>query len=117
MPFVQQRRFRERLHDPTETNRLGLLLHAITVAAIRQVDSEDFPLDHEAIEHQIRVSRNIVLLNAMNSLSIENLQALALIAFDRVGNLRQLCLTGLLLTFFRWDLQIFLERGPLLDRW
>ncbi|KAJ2975122.1 hypothetical protein NQ176_g5697 [Zarea fungicola] len=86
IPFIHQKRLLRRLQDPTEATKLSVLLHAITVTAIRQVKLVDFPMDHAAIEQQIRVSRNIVMLNAFNGLCVENLQALALVAFDHMGS-------------------------------
>jgi hypothetical protein len=38
------------------------------------------------VTRQIRISRKIVMEHAMESLSVENTQALVIIAFDYVGN-------------------------------
>lgn len=84
IPFIHEPRFWARFRDPKEVPRLATLLHGIIVVAIRQVDSPEFALSQAALEEQIRISRNVVMLNAMNQLSIENLQALALVAFDHV---------------------------------
>lgn len=85
MPFIHQRRFRARLLDPIESKKMTVLLHGLTVVAFRQVKTDSISLDEAAMEEQICVSRNVVMLNAMDGLSIENLQALALVAFDRVS--------------------------------
>ena len=82
IPFIHQKRFRQRLRDPSSAPNLTVLLHGMTVAAIRQVAPEHVAQD--TIEQHIKSSRNVVLLNAMNGLSIENMQALALVAFESV---------------------------------
>jgi hypothetical protein len=86
VPFVHQRRFRARLLEPIEAQKMTVLLHGMTVVAFRQVDGRAISIHEEAVVEQIRVSRNVVMLNAMDGLSIENLQALALVAFDRVSS-------------------------------
>lgn len=61
-----------------------IVIHAIVVAAIRFAHPETHGLSATDVESQTRKSRSIVVLNAMDSLSVENLQALIIIAFDDV---------------------------------
>lgn len=86
IPFIHPTRFRARLRDPAESAKVNVLVHSMIVVALRQVKVPDFTLNGSDIEHQIRMSRHVVMLNALNDLSIENLQALGLIAFDHVSS-------------------------------
>jgi hypothetical protein len=54
------------------------------VAGLRFVDS-DIKLDAKDITQLTQTSREWVILNAINGLSVENLQALTIIAFDDVS--------------------------------
>lgn len=85
IPILHETRFRARIHDPEQRNRLVIVIHAIVVAAIRFAHPETHGLSATDVELQTRKSRSIVVLNAMDSLSVENLQALIIIAFDDVG--------------------------------
>jgi hypothetical protein len=64
---------------------LVIVIHAIIVAAIRFAHPEAHGLSTTDVESQTRKSRSIVVLNAMDSLSVEHLQALTIIAFDDVS--------------------------------
>lgn len=85
IPLFHETRFRERIHDPRKLSELVVVLHAVVVAAARYVDPTDSPLSPESVEVLIKKSRNVVLLNAMDSLTIENLQALVILAFSDVS--------------------------------
>ncbi|KAJ5765699.1 hypothetical protein N7520_005258 [Penicillium odoratum] len=85
IPILHQRRFRARLQDPQERSRLSVLLHSLVAAAIKYVELDKCGLSHEDVESQIRVSRRTVLLHAMQSLSVESMQALVVLAFDYMG--------------------------------
>lgn len=85
IPILHETRFRARVHDPEQRTRLIIVIHAIIVAAIRFAHPETHGLSAIEVESQTRTSRSIVVLNAMDSLSVENLQALTIIAFDDVS--------------------------------
>lgn len=85
IPILHETRFRARVHDPEQRTRLIIVIHAIIVAAIRFAHPEAHGLSATDVESQTRTSRSIVVLNAMDSLSVENLQALTIIAFDDVS--------------------------------
>lgn len=84
IPILHETRFRARIHDSEQRPRLVIILHAIVVAAIRLARPEVHGLSVIDVEAQTRKSRSIVVLNAMDNLSVENLQALIIIAFDDV---------------------------------
>lgn len=85
IPILHETRFRARVHDPEQRTRLVIVIHAIIVAAIRFAHPEAHGLSTTDVESQTRKSRSIVVLNAMDSLSVEHLQALTIIAFDDVS--------------------------------
>jgi hypothetical protein len=64
---------------------LAVLLHSLVAVAIKYIELDKAGLDREGAERQIRESRKIVMLQAMQSLSIENMQAMVFLAFDCVS--------------------------------
>ncbi|KAJ4259718.1 hypothetical protein NW762_007649 [Fusarium torreyae] len=86
IPILHETRFRSRFYNHEQLPCLTVLLHAIVVAAIRFVDSGNGGLSEREIETWISRSRSIVLLSAMDGMSVENLQALSIIAFTDMGN-------------------------------
>ncbi|KAF6818089.1 hypothetical protein CPLU01_13410 [Colletotrichum plurivorum] len=86
IPILHETQFRRRVHDPDQLPRLVVVLHAMVVAALRFVDNLETRLSAQEVERRMLRSRNIVILNAMDHLSVENLQALIIIAFNDIGN-------------------------------
>ncbi|KAL0934776.1 uncharacterized protein CTRU02_209367 [Colletotrichum truncatum] len=86
IPILHETQFRRRVHDPEQLPRLVVVLHAMVVAALRFVDNPETRLSAHDVERRTARSRNIVILNAMDHLSVENLQALIIVAFNDIGN-------------------------------
>lgn len=87
IPILHPGRFRRRMSkDSLLAPQLGLILHAMVVVALRYVDDEAILPSPAEADAFIARSRNIVVLTAMDSLSVENLQALTIVAFDDVSN-------------------------------
>lgn len=84
IPILHETRFRAKFKDPVERQKLSILLHALLSASIKYVDFEDFGMSVHDVTRQIHASRRTVMSHAMESLSIENTQALVIIAFDYV---------------------------------
>jgi hypothetical protein len=57
----------------------------MVVCTIRFTQPETHGLGSEQVEVMAKRSRSIVVLKAMDSLAVENLQALIMIAFNDVG--------------------------------
>lgn len=87
IPILHETQFRRRVHDPEQLPRLVVVLHAMVVAALRYVDSPETRPSAQEVERRALRSRNIVILNAMDQLSVENLQALVILAFNDVRTL------------------------------
>lgn len=84
LPMLHQATFRQRLAEQVYDERLEIILHAMVAAAVRFAIRPDTP---ESLRHTLKLtkrSRDWVLLYALRSLSVENLQALSIIAFDDV---------------------------------
>lgn len=86
IPILHETRFRAKFKDPIERQKLPILLHALLSASIKYVDFEAFGMRAQDVARQIRVSRRAVMSHAMESLSVQNTQALVIIAFDYMGS-------------------------------
>ncbi|KAM0214427.1 hypothetical protein ACHAPQ_007353 [Fusarium lateritium] len=86
IPILHETRFRSRFYNHEQLPCLTVLLHAIVVAAIRFVEPGSQNFSEKDIETWISRSRSVVLLSAMDGMSVENLQALSIIAFTDMGN-------------------------------
>ncbi|KAJ5928337.1 hypothetical protein N7466_007293 [Penicillium verhagenii] len=85
IPILHEGRFLAKLADSSERNRLTILLHSLVAVSIKYLDLDKIDLSHIDVERQIKLSRNIVMLHAMQSVSVENMQALIFLAFDYMG--------------------------------
>lgn len=90
IPMLHETQFRRRIHDEDELPQLVVILHAMVVAALRFVDSK---LTSGEMESAMARSRRIVVLASMDGLSVENCQALIIVAFTDVspGQCAQVC--------------------------
>lgn len=82
IPVLHETQFRRRMHDAEQLPRLTGILHAMVVAAARYVQAEGAAAEALALAER---SRSFVVLRALDSLSVENLQALVIISFHDVG--------------------------------
>ena len=86
IPFLHMPTFRARLKDQRERPKIKVLLHSIVASTMKHLKLADFGIDQAEMKRQVRISRNVVTLHAMGSLSVEKLQALILLAFDYVSD-------------------------------
>jgi len=80
IPILHPIRFRRRDYGPKQLP----LLHAIVVVAIRFADCDSRRVTAREMELWMSRSRRIVLQYAMEGLSVENVQALSILAFSDV---------------------------------
>ena len=93
IPILHVRQFRERMHVPTQRPKLTTIFHAIVSLCVR------FSMDPRLASAEVRAryskrSRQTVILQSMESFSVENLQALVICAFDIVSltfQVREIC--------------------------
>lgn len=76
--MIHQGRFYERLADETQRDQLLIILHAMVLAASKFVPG--------AAVYVRTHTRKWVICNAMDGLSLENLQALTILAFNDFGD-------------------------------
>jgi hypothetical protein len=87
IPMIHEMLFRSRLRDPAEKPKLTVLIHAMIVCALRYVANERLARDWlEMYPNALKTSRELVVLFAMNEMSVENLQALLLVAFVHISD-------------------------------
>ncbi|KAE9372531.1 hypothetical protein N431DRAFT_466776 [Stipitochalara longipes BDJ] len=86
IPFLHPFRFRRDIEDPQKRPRLELILHAIVYASMHRLELDIVNVQHTETERQVELSRNTVILNALDDLTIENVQALIIIAFTAIIN-------------------------------
>ncbi|OBT74496.1 hypothetical protein VF21_06913 [Pseudogymnoascus sp. 05NY08] len=85
LPMLHENSFRQQLAQQVYDENIEAILHAMVVAAVRLVIRPDTPASIRRTLKLTKRSRDWVLLHAFGSLSVENLQALLIIAFDYVG--------------------------------
>ncbi|KAG5791511.1 hypothetical protein H9Q69_009452 [Fusarium xylarioides] len=85
IPMVIMRGFHDRLQTETE-QRMTIVLEAMMIASLRYFEINGNPLDNTFIDSETSRLRKNVMVNAMEGLKTENLQALIMIAFTEIGN-------------------------------
>lgn len=89
IPMLHVRDFRQQMQDPSKRQSLNTIFHAIVSICVR------FSTDQRVSNPETRArfskcSRQMVILQSMEAFSIQNLQAMIIIAFDTVGTIRSL---------------------------
>jgi hypothetical protein len=85
IPILHMERFRERIQLADERPRITCILHAIIAVCIRFSRNDHLP-DGETKSQMAEKSRRKVILDSTESFSVENLQALVILAFETVSN-------------------------------
>lgn len=106
IPVIHQQCLLRKLDSPAERDQLSTILCAITVVTVR-FSSDPRLEQQETRERLSKICRQNVILKCMENFSVENLQALIIVAFDTVCEL--LPYSGLLTDY---DPKIGSGRGP-----
>ncbi|PVH87770.1 hypothetical protein DL98DRAFT_556635 [Cadophora sp. DSE1049] len=85
IPMIHESTFRQKLSAQSYQADLEVILRAMIVAVVRFAHISEYVTEKKIFEIT-KACRDWVVLYAMNSLSVENLQALTMIAFDDIGN-------------------------------
>ncbi|KAF9886850.1 hypothetical protein FE257_010973 [Aspergillus nanangensis] len=85
IPILHVKRFRQRVQTPEGRAKSIHILHAIVATCVRFTNHPGAG-DEEAKTQMAAASRQTVILNSMESFSVENLQALVILAFDTIGS-------------------------------
>jgi hypothetical protein len=83
IPMVIMRGFHDRLQTETE-QRMTIVLEAMMIASLRYVEINGNPLETSFINSETSRLRKTVMMDAMEGLKTENLQALIMLAFTEV---------------------------------
>lgn len=86
IPMLHVRDFRQRMKDPSQRGQIATICHAIVSICARFSDDSRLGHDNDARTQNAKRSRDTVILQSMQSFSVENLQALIIIAFDTIGS-------------------------------
>ncbi|RDW66826.1 hypothetical protein BP5796_09575 [Coleophoma crateriformis] len=87
IPFLHLSRFRDHyLHNGVTNPESRVILHAIVVAAMNHISEDESCMNRLSMEAYAMNSQQVVMLTAMDSLGIENIQALIIIAFHYIGS-------------------------------
>jgi hypothetical protein len=84
LPCVHQPNFEKRLEKFPLDNKLLVLVHAMICVTLRHMNIQETDMKEAERGLQIRVSRDAIVNMTMFDMSIESLQALILLASDRV---------------------------------
>ncbi|KAH8425145.1 Zn(II)2Cys6 transcription factor [Aspergillus melleus] len=79
IPIIHEARFRRRLDDDDERDKLRLVIHAVFLAASRYSETQPDAVSQEDV-------RDWIVAQAMKQSSVEALQALVIIAYNDIGN-------------------------------
>ncbi|KAG9251623.1 uncharacterized protein F5Z01DRAFT_627356 [Emericellopsis atlantica] len=82
IPMIHEARLRRRLAADTEQLELGIVLHAMTLVAAKFIPDEQASKRWTLGPDHASDSRDHLIAVAMRSLSVENVQALIMLAFD-----------------------------------
>ncbi|OBT57511.1 hypothetical protein VE04_01606 [Pseudogymnoascus sp. 24MN13] len=87
IPMIHMTTFRRKIQGLDEAADPPLILHAMLAAALRPMNAASGDrISAGRIEREVERSRNIVITRATNSLTVEDLQALIIVAFMHIGN-------------------------------
>lgn len=83
--IVHEADFRVKLQKPGGFKHLSVIIHAMTVAALHFTPWQGHLLSAAEVASQQKKSRKLVILTAIDELSVENLQSLIILAFTDVS--------------------------------
>jgi hypothetical protein len=86
LPMLHENNFRQQFSEQTYATHLEVILHAMVVAAVKfAIPPNTTPASLNCILQLTKRSRDWVMVQTLNSLSVENLQALLIISFSDVS--------------------------------
>lgn len=86
IPVLHVRSFREDMMDPSKTARLTCIFHAI-VSVCARFSVEPYFRECNDLKALCTTCRHTVIIQSMETATVENLQALVIVAFDIVSGL------------------------------
>lgn len=89
IPMLHVRDFRQQMQDHSKRQSLNTIFHAIVSICVR-FSTDKRVSDPETRARFSKCSRQMVILQSMEAFSIQNLQAMIIIAFDTVRTIQSL---------------------------
>jgi hypothetical protein len=84
IPFIHLDRFREQFNDAERRSDLEIILHAMVFATMKYLKEADTNMGQSEIASQVQMSRNVVMLTVTDRMTLQNIQALIIVAFHDV---------------------------------
>ncbi|KAF2652504.1 hypothetical protein K491DRAFT_663631 [Lophiostoma macrostomum CBS 122681] len=85
IPVLHISNFQQQLKDPIERGKLSTVLLAIVSVSLR-LDNGDYRRTITDLKGRCLTYRHAVILRSMETFSVQNLQALVIVAFDIIGS-------------------------------
>lgn len=85
IPYLHKKRLCDTVTGTRLEARSDLVLHALVAVTLRHMDRQSLDMEEDEILRQTKISRFIVETLALRTMSLESLQALVMIVFDRVS--------------------------------
>lgn len=89
IPYLHKKRLCDTVTGTRLEARSDLVLHALVAVTLRHMDRQSLDMEEDEILRQTKISRFIVETLALRTMSLESLQALVMIVFDRVSAIGQ----------------------------
>ncbi|KAH6962502.1 hypothetical protein BKA56DRAFT_597818 [Ilyonectria sp. MPI-CAGE-AT-0026] len=86
IPILHWTRFKQKYRHGVLGDKMGVILNALIVGTLKYVDRERHQLSDSDVLRMSSECRDRVLLKAMDTLCVENLQALIILAFLDIGD-------------------------------
>ncbi|KAF1845260.1 uncharacterized protein K460DRAFT_376717 [Cucurbitaria berberidis CBS 394.84] len=86
IPYIHKQRLQTRVREGSRDAGLDLVLHALVAVSLRHMDPMELFMDTDQILQQTRISRLIVEMHSIRSVSVESLQALIFVVFDYLND-------------------------------
>lgn len=85
--MIHEARFRQRLSSEDEQKDLQIIIHAMILAATKYIKDPEVAASFLASQSQMQQLRDSIVATAMRQLTVENSQALLIVAFNDVRTL------------------------------
>jgi hypothetical protein len=112
--IIHEPSFRNEVQEPVGAQRMGTIVKAMAVAALRFVKQSDLRLNHDSFKEKVTGARREVLYAVMENMGVESVQALLILIFSDIADDRTVMAHSLLGIAWRYikSLELHLERPP-----
>ncbi|CAG9983159.1 unnamed protein product [Clonostachys byssicola] len=86
IPILHWKHFKQKIHQEGGREQYTVILDAMVISTLKFVAREKYNLSSDDVQRISSKCRESLLLKAMQSLSVENLQALVILVFTDIGD-------------------------------